>query len=423
MSINVNQDYSQFYVGTEQLKSYGSNSAAKKDTLVKYRFNTTDEHGNKIMDKMSREETLQAMRDIRSQYGDDAIVEFSGDGMAALVESKKSGSGVDLDKIMARTPEQRAVPEDMVTQLEGTYRIVSADDEINKHISWHDTLKEKAPDVCDELDDLMQNVLDHALNHSGDGEKFGAKFVELVKKAEKAISAYDVKKESVVDETGKKATAGETHRIVGNGATGLVSFYGASMTQEQSEKLQGIIKDLEGQGNSGLGDSWNVGAYAELGMKVSQLSYACKEMGLSDDAAAQVTKTYGQQAEEKMNKYNDMLSSLQEKVREEREKFYKEHGTPHYRKGAAEIKESLVHKSSSGKSGVELNIEANRDIYQMFSNLDTSSKEAFADSFEKAVAGFKNYLAGGDVPIFTGTGAQQTQLEELAKRFQSFLGA
>ncbi len=198
----MNIDYSQFYRGTTNIPSYGS-GAYKKDTLVKYEFNTTDEHGNKVMDKMSREETLQAMKDIRSQYGDDAIVEFSGDGMAALVESRKSGNGADLDKIMARTPEQRVVPEDMITHLEGTYRIVSADDEINKHVSWHDTLKEKAPDVCDELDDLMQNILDHALNHSGDGEKFGARFVELVKKAEKAISAYDAKKESVEDTVGE----------------------------------------------------------------------------------------------------------------------------------------------------------------------------------------------------------------------------
>lgn len=214
MSMNVNQDYSQFYVGTEQLKSYGSNSAVKKDVLVKYQFNTTDEHGNKVMDKMSREETLQAMKDIRSQYGNDAIVEFSGDGMAALVESKKSGNGADLDKIMAKTPEQRVVPDDMITHLEGTYRIVSENDEVNTHVSWHDTLKEKAPDVCDELDDLMQNILDHALNHSGDGEKLGARFVELVKKAEEAVSAYDAKKESAkdiaVDEAGKRATVGET---------------------------------------------------------------------------------------------------------------------------------------------------------------------------------------------------------------------
>ena len=64
----MNIDYSQFYRGTTNIPSYG-NGIYKKDTLVKYEFNTTDEHGNKIMDKMSREETLQAMKDIGSQYG------------------------------------------------------------------------------------------------------------------------------------------------------------------------------------------------------------------------------------------------------------------------------------------------------------------------------------------------------------------
>ncbi len=61
MMININQNYSQFYRGTEQIKSYGATDS-KKDTLVKYEFNTVDEQGNKIMDKMSREETLQANR-------------------------------------------------------------------------------------------------------------------------------------------------------------------------------------------------------------------------------------------------------------------------------------------------------------------------------------------------------------------------
>lgn len=84
----MNIDYSQFYRETTNIPSYGS-GAYKKDTLVKYEFNTTDEHGNKVMDKMSREETLQAMKDIRSQYGDSVIVEFSGDGLAALAEGRK----------------------------------------------------------------------------------------------------------------------------------------------------------------------------------------------------------------------------------------------------------------------------------------------------------------------------------------------
>ena len=88
----MNIDYSQFYRGTTNIPSYGS-GAYKKDTLVKYEFNTTDEHGNKVMDKMSREETLQAMKDIRSQYGDSVIVEFSGDGLAALAGGGKFMSG------------------------------------------------------------------------------------------------------------------------------------------------------------------------------------------------------------------------------------------------------------------------------------------------------------------------------------------
>lgn len=59
---------------------------ARKTLQLKYEFNTVDEQGNKIMDKMSREETLQAMKTISAQYGDNVIVEFSGDGLAALVE-------------------------------------------------------------------------------------------------------------------------------------------------------------------------------------------------------------------------------------------------------------------------------------------------------------------------------------------------
>lgn len=88
MQINVNNTYEQFYKGTEQLKNYGSDGNGKT-RLVRYEFNTTDEKGNKIMDKMSKEETLQVMRDIRSQYGDEVIVEFSGDGMAKLLERQK----------------------------------------------------------------------------------------------------------------------------------------------------------------------------------------------------------------------------------------------------------------------------------------------------------------------------------------------
>lgn len=108
MSMNVNQDYSQFYVGTEQLKSYGSNSAVKKDTLVKYQFNTTDKDGNKVMDKMSKEETMKAMNEISAQYGGNVIVQFSGDGLAALAISKKSSNEMTEEEAAAKAARDAA---------------------------------------------------------------------------------------------------------------------------------------------------------------------------------------------------------------------------------------------------------------------------------------------------------------------------
>jgi hypothetical protein len=211
-----------------------------------------------------------------------------------------------------------------------------------------------------------------------------------------------------------------THRIInGDSVNGMVSFYGASVTKEQSEKLQSVIQDLEEQPNDNLGDSWNVGAYAQLGLKVSQLSYACKEIGLSDETAEQVTSAYGKQAEEKINKVNSLVDAVAKQMEVEKEKLYK----MVEEKGENPYKTKTRASNTTGKSSVELNQEANLDIYKMFSNLDVSSKEKFVGSFEKAVDNFKNYYAGGEVQIFTGADKEQSQLDELVKRFYSFLDA
>ena len=59
----MNIDYSQFYRGTTGTSSYGT-GAYGKDTIAKYEFNTTNEKGEKVMDRMSKEETLQTINDI-----------------------------------------------------------------------------------------------------------------------------------------------------------------------------------------------------------------------------------------------------------------------------------------------------------------------------------------------------------------------
>lgn len=88
MVANISNNYGQFYRGTEQIASYGS-GAGKKDTIVRYEFNTIDEKGNKVMDKMTKEETFRTMNEISSQYGDNVIVEFSGDALTALEQYGK----------------------------------------------------------------------------------------------------------------------------------------------------------------------------------------------------------------------------------------------------------------------------------------------------------------------------------------------
>lgn len=135
MSMKVNtmsnhQNYSQFYRGTSISDTYSGGTSGKKQ-VVKYEFNTIDENGNKIMDKMSREETLSAMKEIRSRYGDDVIVEFSGDGMASLVES---GKKANLDDIVKPDAQKQAAMDDAIVQMENTHRIVIPNIQTNEKL-------------------------------------------------------------------------------------------------------------------------------------------------------------------------------------------------------------------------------------------------------------------------------------------------
>lgn len=68
------------------------------------------------MDKMSREETLQAMKTISAQYGDNVIVEFSGDGLAALVEIKKGA--LDKAELQESANAKQAAFDKEVVQLD-----------------------------------------------------------------------------------------------------------------------------------------------------------------------------------------------------------------------------------------------------------------------------------------------------------------
>ena len=131
----MNIDYNRFYKGTTGINSYG-NSAYKKNTLVKYQFNTTDKDGDKVIDKMSKDETMKTLNDISSRYEENIIVQFSGDGLAALVESNKLKSAYTMteEEAASKKAKDAKFQAESVIQLENTHRIVIPNVETNRQL-------------------------------------------------------------------------------------------------------------------------------------------------------------------------------------------------------------------------------------------------------------------------------------------------
>ncbi len=226
-----------------------------------------------------------------------------------------------------------------------------------------------------------------------------------------------------------------SHKIIsGSNIDGMVIFYGASITKEQGEKLQNTIEGLEQQGfiasnanedgsyhagDEALGASWEPGTYAQLGLKVSQLAYTCKEMGLTDQETEQITSAYGKQIDDKISKANSLVDALIKQVEVEKEKLHKM--IEEKNGGINPYKINSRVSNTTGKSSVELNREFNSDIYEMFSKLDTSSKDKFQSSFQDALEKYHSYWRNRPIEIYTGTERENIQLEALIERFNKYL--
>lgn len=163
MEMNINSNYSQFYQGTEQIKSYGSGGegVTPKDTLVKYEFNTTDEHGNKIMDSLSKEEALRIMQEISSQYGENVLVEFSGDGLEALAQSVRAqarkGCLELTDEQKAARAEKQELLDKSIVQLENTHRLIIPNIQTNDKL--YDSLENAPEHVVKASNGIIKNYL------------------------------------------------------------------------------------------------------------------------------------------------------------------------------------------------------------------------------------------------------------------------
>ena len=292
MAINVNQDYSQFYAGTEQLKSYGSNSAAKKDTLVKYRFNTTDEYGNKVMDKMSKEETMKAMNEISAQYGDSVIVQFSGDGLAALAISKKSGNEMTEEEAAAKAARDAAFQAENVTQLENTHRIVIPNYETNEQLY---------NSLAGADDKVISSTMGIISNYLMPGDASGLSEQERQDKVAFGLEAAKYLAENYLDETHAADFMSAMETIAKYGLNGSVSDSGKVIynVQEGQVRMSGAPSSYVDM------ESWLKANDTDLYNQINELNQSIINSKGGESHAAKFIELYTKAAKEILNASSD----------------------------------------------------------------------------------------------------------------------
>ena len=292
MSMNVNQDYSQFYAGTEQLKSYGSNSAVKKDTLVKYRFNTTDEHGNKVMDKMSKEETMKAMNEISAQYGDSVIVQFSGDGLAALAISKKSGNEMTAEEAAAKASRDAAFQAENVTQLENTHRIMIPNYETNEQ------LYNSLAGVDDKVISSTMGIIS---NYLMSGDVSGLSEQERQDKVAFGLEAAKYLAENYLDESHAADFMSAMETIAKYGLNGSVSDNGKVIynVQEGQVRMSGAPSSYVDM------ESWLKANDTDLYNQINELNQSIINSKGGESHAAKFIELYTKAAKEILNASSD----------------------------------------------------------------------------------------------------------------------
>lgn len=346
MAANISNNYGQFYRGTEQIASYGS-GVGKKDTLVRYEFNTTDEKGNKVMEKMTKEETFRTMNEISSQYGDNVIVEFSGDALTAL---EQYGKGLLGEAVTDREP----IP---VEYLEGPHALTEEELDATKGSKLGDDMIAVMRDVDPNAYKEYQRISKEGIA-SGTREGMTAgfryeiswikkkanenpKWLEEYKSAQKAETETDVKSsESKLSEKAAaflanlRKTYGDFDFIVGNAGDNLRSLVKNSSkefsvvfsteelermatdekyAEEKMNAVQGAVR-MSRQINEQFGFESAFGKGTENGVKMTKFGIC-----FNDDGSV----SYFAELEKTSQKQKERIEQMREKQSDEKKEAAK----------------------------------------------------------------------------------------------------
>lgn len=301
MSISIGAN-SPYYKGKENLPTYGNGNEkiSAKEEMVKYEFNTEDEKGNKVMDKMTKAETIETLNEIGKQYGESVLVSISGDGLAALVENKYTRSSGAKNE----TEEQKTERTRKNELFQGEIKTLAPRHQIIPNIQTNKALVDSLEGLADNVVDTVYGIISENLLKRDIGDMTEEERQNLISLgmeqagyiAENYISE-DKKEEfmSVMETIAKYGMNGKTNNegkvtfdIKKGPMVGMPDDYDADMDEVLKDKAPETYKEMmelfEERGKTG-----DKGRQIEIGKRMIELMKQARSV-LNTSGATQQKK-------------------------------------------------------------------------------------------------------------------------------------
>lgn len=141
---------------------------------VRYEFNTTDQNGNKIMDKLSHGEAMELLNDISRKHGYNVIIELSGDAIEALKDNMFKEKNAEFNENYKRQLEERsALLQTFLEPAQKLHRIIP-------NIQTNDKLEKGLQGAGENIVDAAYSIIESDLLPHNVGNLTEEERIELI---------------------------------------------------------------------------------------------------------------------------------------------------------------------------------------------------------------------------------------------------
>lgn len=426
----MNIDCSKYFVGTSNLVSTNKKIAYKNGekieendktagTVAVYDFSQCDEK----ISINSREEFSEIMQDINQQHGDGVMVSISGLGLNFLNITKGTLVANNSARVIEGTPLTNEMRTEIFERVREQERLFGDDDKnilnhsfINGGFGYDEDVKKYASGYAKYLNNELETEYDDEIFYNLHDEELYHKEVsgKMYQYASNVLSYFMMGSETEADKIklsdqladavifyAKNLANGEVNPENVDTKLNIGEF---EVSYEELKNIQSTLQKInecgvravhsdveESLDYLGLGSNYDTVAYAQLGLRTSQVNYFSN--GLSEDASNLVKKTWNARLTNTIaEKYIKPMKQTSEILKE------------HYN--------SIGNYYKAGSLNVSYEGSKFQKVYNMFANISGDDSETFLSSFNVAMEMYNEYRMSGAFHNdgYVGTIAENEQL-------------